>query len=177
MVWYCKYQFRYIIGLWSQKWKKNVCFLTLATFILWKIILLEGDVAQLGASWLCPTNYRGEPHEILVNVLKTSSTLHLYAEKKGKFRTVFQNILFIGQFKNCFIYVFFAARGKSKIETTGLSVKRIPIFFNKELVSSFFLVNLSGGQFFVTAENRHLWNVSETLKEFTLPITFSSFSF
>ena len=51
---------------------------------------------------------------------------------------------------------FFAAQGKSKIETTGLSVKRIPIFFNKELVSSFFLVNLSGGQFFVTAENRHL---------------------
>ena len=59
------------------------------------------------------------PMKFLSNVLKTSSTLHLYAEKKGKFRTVFQNILFIGQFKNCFI----AARGKSKIETTGLSVK------------------------------------------------------
>ena len=30
--------------------EKNVRFLTLATFILWKIILLEGDVAYLGAS-------------------------------------------------------------------------------------------------------------------------------
>ena len=48
--------------------------------------------------------------------------------------------------------------------------------FNKELVSQFFPVNLSAGQFFVTAEDRHLWNVSETLKEFTLPVIFSSFS-
>ena len=53
------------------------------------------------------------------NVLKTLSTLNLHAEKKGKFRTVFQNILFIGQFINCFI----TARGKRKIETTGISVK------------------------------------------------------
>ena len=52
------------------------------------------------------------------NVLKTLSTLDLHA-KKGKFRTVFQNILFIGQFMNCFI----TARGKSKTETTGISVK------------------------------------------------------
>ena len=43
-------------------------------------------------------------------------------------------------------------------------------FFNKEFV------NLSGGQFFVTAEDRHLWNVFETLKEFTLPVIFSFFS-
>ena len=67
---------------------------------------------------------------------------------------------------NCFI----AARGKSKIEATGVSVKWIPIFFTKELVSSFSPVNLSGGQFSVTAEDRHLWNVSETLKEFTLTL-------
>ena len=52
-------------------------------------------------------------------VLKTLSTLDLHAEKKGKFGTVFQNILFIGQFMNFFI----TARGKSKIETTGRSVK------------------------------------------------------
>ena len=56
--------------------------------------------------------------KFLSNVLKTLSTLDLHA-KKGKFRTVFQNILFISQFMNCFI----AARGKSKIETTGVSVK------------------------------------------------------
>ena len=57
--------------------------------------------------------------KLLSNVLKTSSTLDLQAEKKGKFRTLFQNILFFGQFMNFFI----AARGKSKIETTSISVK------------------------------------------------------
>ena len=58
--------------------------------------------------------------KFLSNVLKTSSTLHLYAEKKRQIPNgIYLNILFIGQFKNCFI----AARGKSKIETTGLSVK------------------------------------------------------
>ena len=80
-------------------------------------------------------------------------------QKKGKFRTRFQNILFTGQFLTCFI----TARGKSKIVC-------------KEFVSSFFLVNLTEGQFFVTAEDRHLWKVSETLKEFTLPVIFSSLS-
>ena len=68
---------------------------------------------------LAEENDRGEPHEILASGLKTLFTLDLQAEKKVKFRTVFQNILFIGQFMNCFI----AARGKSQIETTGVSVK------------------------------------------------------
>ena len=40
--------------------------------------------------------------KVLSNVFKTLSTLDLHAEKRGKFRTVFQNILFIGQFMNCF---------------------------------------------------------------------------
>ena len=31
---------------------------------------------------LADENYRSEPHEILSNVLKTFSTLNLYAEKK-----------------------------------------------------------------------------------------------
>ena len=57
--------------------------------------------------------------KFLLNVLKTLSTLDLHAEKKGKFQTVIQNILFIGQCMNCFI----AERGKSKIETTGVLVK------------------------------------------------------
>ena len=55
--------------------------------------------------------------KFLLNVLKTLSTLDLHSEKKRQ--TVFQSILFIGQFINCFI----TARGKSKIETTGVSVK------------------------------------------------------
>ena len=57
--------------------------------------------------------------KFLSNVLKTLSTLDLHAEIKGKFRAVFQNILFTGQFMNCFI----AARGKSKIEEPGVLVK------------------------------------------------------
>ena len=56
-------------------------------------------------------------------------TLGLHAEKEDKFRKVFQNIIFISQFMNCFI----TARGKGKIETTGISVK----LFNMEFVSSF----------------------------------------
>ena len=52
-------------------------------------------------------------------VLKTLSTLDLHAEKKRQIRNGIQNILFIGQFMNFFI----TARGKSKIETTGRSVK------------------------------------------------------
>ena len=51
---------------------------------------------------------------------KTLYTLGWHAEKKkDKFRTVFQNILFISQFMTCLI----TARGKSKIETTGVSAK------------------------------------------------------
>ena len=76
--------------------------------------------------------------KFLSNVLKTLSILDLHAIK-GKFRTIFQNILFTGQFMTCFI----TTRGKSKIVC-------------KEFVSSFFPVNLREGQFFVTAEDRHL---------------------
>ena len=39
---------------------------------------------------------------LLSNVLKTWSDLDLHAEKKGKFRAVFRNILIIGQFMNCY---------------------------------------------------------------------------
>ena len=57
--------------------------------------------------------------KFLSNVLKTFFTLSLHAEKKDKFRTVFQNILFISQLMSRFT----TARGKSKIETTDVSVK------------------------------------------------------
>ena len=79
-------------------------------------------------------------------------------KKKGKLRTVFQNILLIGQFMNCFI----AARGKRQNWNHWRVGQMNSNFFSKELVSSFFPVNLSGGQFLVTAEDRRLWNVSET---------------
>ena len=151
MVWYRKYQFRYIIGLWSQWWKK--CAFPHARHVYSLENFFTGGRCRL--AWrvltLADENYRGELHEILVKCFK-NFVYPWFArrKKKGKFRTVFQNILFISQFMNCFI----AARGKSKIETTGVSVKRIPIFFNKELASSFFLVNLSGLHFFVTADQR-----------------------
>ena len=131
MVWYCKYQFRYIIGLWSQKWKK-MCVSSRSPHLFFeKLFYWRAMSLSLVRLDSVRRIIEVNPMKFLSNVLKTSSTLHLYAEKKGKFRTVFQNILFIGQFKNCFIYVFFAARGKSKIETTGLSVKRIPIFLTR----------------------------------------------
>ena len=133
--------------------EKNVRFLTLTTFILWKIIF-TGERCRL--AWhvltLIDENYRGESHEILVKCFKNFVYPWFARRKKDKLSTVFQTILFISQFMNCFI----TARGKSKMETTGVSVKRIPIFFNKEFLSSFFLVNLRGGQCFVTAEDRHL---------------------
>ena len=85
---------------------------------------------------------------------------------------MFQNILIISQFKNCSVL----QPEEKQNWNNRRSGQTNSNFFNKELVSSFFPVNLSGGQFFVTAEDRHLWNVSETLKEFTLPVIFSSFS-
>ena len=60
-------------------------------------------------------NHRREHHKILVKCFKNFVYPWL-ARRKKKFRTVFQNILLISQFMNCFI----TARGKSKIETTGV---------------------------------------------------------
>ena len=57
--------------------------------------------------------------KFLSNVLKTLFTLDLHVEKKDKFRTVFQNILFLDQFMNFFI----TAREKKQIETIGVLVK------------------------------------------------------
>ena len=72
------------------------------------------------------------------------STLDLHAEKKGKFRTVFQNILFISQFMNCFI----AARKKPAYRSNEFQ------FFQQGVGKFIFQVNLSGGNFFVTADQR-----------------------
>ena len=116
---------------------------------------------------LIDENYRGEPHSCQM-FQKRCLPLVYTQKKKEEFPTVFQNILFISQFMNCFI----TARGKIIIETT---VKWIPIFFNKAFVGSFFPVNLRGVNV--------LWqpkiDISETslyktLKEFTIPVIFSS---
>ena len=70
---------------------------------------------------------------------------------------MFQNIFIIGQFKNCSVL----QPEEKQNWNNRLSGQTNSNFFNKELVSSFFPVNLIGGQFSVTAENRHvkrLWN-------------------
>ena len=147
MVWYRNYQLRYIIALWSQQWK--ICVSSGSLLLLLHLVnyftrgrghlarrvltLADDSCRRCGkvTSLLSPMKFSS-------NVLKTLSSLGLHAKKKGfareKERTtpVFQNSLFIGQFTDCFI----TARGKSKIETTGVSVKWIPI--NKEFVGSFF---------------------------------------
>ena len=71
--------------------------------LAWRVLTLANE------------NYRGEPHETLVKCFEN----FVYPRFVGRFQTAFQNILFIGQFMNCFI----TARGKSKIETTGVLVK------------------------------------------------------
>ena len=67
-------------------------------------------------------------------------------KKKGRFGTVFHNILFIGQFVNFFI----AAQGKSKLKQNEFQL------FQQGVYQFIFPVNLSGGQFFVTAKDIHL---------------------
>ena len=68
---------------------------------------------------LIDENYQGDSHEILVKCFQNFVYPWFVRRKKGKFPTVFQNILFIGQFMSCFI----TTRGKSKIGTTCVSVK------------------------------------------------------
>ena len=70
--------------------------------------------------------------KFLPNVLKTLFTLSLHAEKEDKFRKVFQNIIFISQFMNCFI----TARGKAKLKQPAYRTNKFQ-FFNMEFVSSF----------------------------------------
>ena len=94
---------------------------SLSSFFAW----CRAKVCRSGSKDICTLqkaeeNYRGEPHEILVKCFRNFVYPWFARIKKtDKFRTAFQNILFITQFMNCFI----TARGKSKIETTGLSVK------------------------------------------------------
>ena len=102
--------------------------------------------------------------KFLSNVSKTLYTLWFARrKKKDRFRMVFQNILFISQFMNCFI----TARGKAKLKQPAYRSMNSNLI-NKEFVNSFFPVNLRGGQCFVTAEDRHLYNVMKLLKSLHL---------
>ena len=62
--------------------EKNVRFLTLASFTLWKNYFTEGR-CRLAWRVLTPTKIvEVNPMKFLSNVLKTLSTLNLHAEKK-----------------------------------------------------------------------------------------------
>ena len=95
---------------------KNVRFFRLVTFII-----TFGKLFHSRAR-LWPTMRQGnlpiEPYEILVKCFK-NFVFPWFARGKERTTPVFQNSLFIGQFTDCFI----TARGESKIETTGVSVK------------------------------------------------------
>ena len=87
--------------------EKNVHFLTLTTFILWKITRGLSRLAWRVLT-LIDENYGGESHEILDKCFKNPFYPWFARRKKDKFPTVFQNISFINQFMNCFI----TGRGK-----------------------------------------------------------------
>ena len=108
-------------------------------------------------------------------ILKTLSTLACTQKKKKKKKQIPNGMS--KHFIHWLIYGLFYSSPRKKQNWKNRRIGQMNYnVFNKELVSQFFPVNLSAGQFFVTAEDRHLWNVSETLKEFTLPVIFSSFS-
>ena len=129
MVWYRKYQLRYIIALWSQQWK--MCVSSGSLLLLLHLVNYFTRGRDSGRRFL-PTMRQGnlpiEPYEILVKCFK-NFVFPWFARGKERTTPVFQNSLFIGQFTDCFI----TARGESKIETTGVSVKWIPIYSSRNL--------------------------------------------
>ena len=121
---------------------------------------------------LTDENYRGEPHEILVKCFK-NFVYPWFARKKRQIPNGISKY-----FIHWSIYELFNNSPRKKQNWNNGRIGQMnSFFFNKEFVGSFFPLNLRGSQFFVTAEDKHLWNVSETLKEFTLPVTFSSLLF
>ena len=138
MVWYRKYQFRYIIGLWSQWWKK--CAFPHARHVYSLENFFTGGRCRL--AWrvltLADKNYRGELHESLCKCFK-NFVYPRFARRKKR-----QNTLFISQFMNCVM----AARGKRKLNNRRIGQMNYN-FFNKELVRS--------------KKDTHLWNVSKAL--------------
>ena len=79
MVWYRKYQLRYIIALWSQQWKR--CVSSGSLLLLLHLVNYftrgrdSGRRCDKVTSLLSPTKFSS-------NVLKTLSSLGLHAEKK-----------------------------------------------------------------------------------------------
>ena len=150
MVWYRKYQFRYIIGLWSQWWKK--CAFPHARHVYSLENYFTGGRCRL--PWrvltLADENYRGELHEILVKCFK-NFVYPWFARRKKKanperyFKTLYSLVT----------YELFHSSPRKKKNWNNRRIGQMNSnFFNKELVSSFFLVNLSGCHFFVTADQR-----------------------
>ena len=161
-----------IIGLWSQLWQK--CASPHARHIYSLENYFTGGRCCL--AWrvltLADENYGGEPHEILVKCFK-NLVYPWFARRKKRQITNGISKYFI----HWSIHELFHNSPRKKSNWNNRRIGQMNSnFFNKEFVSSFFPLNLRGIQCIVTAENRHLWNVSETLKEFTLTVVFSSLS-
>ena len=152
MVWYRKYQFRYIIGLWSQWWKK--CAFPHARHVYSLENFFTGGRCRL--AWrvltLADENYRGEPHEILVKCFK-NFVYPWFARRKLKKRQIPNGSSKYFIYWSIYELFYNSARKKQNWNNRRIGQMNSN-FFNKELVSSFFLVNLSGGHFFVTADQR-----------------------
>ena len=150
MVWYCKYQFRYIIGLWSQKWKK-MCVSSRSPHLFFeKLFYWRAMSLSLVRLDSVRRIIEVNPMKFLSNVLKTLSTLELHAEKQRQIPNGISK-----HFIHWSIYELFYCSPRKKQNWNNRRIGQMNSnFFNKELVSSFFLVNLSGGHFFVTADQR-----------------------
>ena len=85
-------------------------------FLYFSILFLENYWRVLT---LTNENYRGEPHEIVIKCFENFVYPRFARRKKRQIPNGISKYLFINQFMNCFV----TARGKSKIKTTGVSVK------------------------------------------------------
>ena len=142
MVWYRKYQFRYIIGLWSQWWKK--CAFPHARHVYSLENFFTGGRCRL--AWrvltLADENYRGELHEILVKCFKNFVYPWFARRKKRQIPNGISKY-----FIHWSIYeLFYNSPRKKQNWNNGHIGQMNSSFFNKEFVRSFFSVNLRGGQ-------------------------------
>ena len=109
------------------------------------------------------------PRKFLPNVSMFSMfhTLGLHSEKKDKFRTVFQNIVFISQFINCLI----AARGKEKLKQPAYRSNEFQ-FFQQGVGKFIFPSKFKWGSFF--CDSRSKIDISETSLKLFLKRVYTS---
>ena len=116
MVWYLKYQFRYIIGLWSQKWKK-MCVPSRSPHLFFeKLFYWRAMSLSLVRLDSVRRIIKVNPMKFLSNVLKTSSTLHLYAEKKANSERYFKTFYSSVNLRTVLFMFFLQPEEKAKLK-------------------------------------------------------------